>query len=210
MEKLLRAYLDRLHPPLSKVMQAIKKKAKKDEVPIVSDEIGRLLCFLVSLKKPKKILELGTGLSYATHWLLLGNKDSTVFSVEQNKDRILLSEKFLKASNILSRVRLYSGWIEDFFLSNSDKFDFVFLDSQKSTYSVFLDNISKRLKSSGLLIADNALFQNQVFSPINSVPKNYRCAVQGIKKFNKDIFAHSQFESFLFPVGDGMLLSVKK
>jgi predicted O-methyltransferase YrrM len=204
------SYLDSLHPPLSETMKELKAIAKKMEVPIVGDEVGRLLCLLTFLKQPRKILELGTGISYSTHWMLLKNPNCSITTIDQNKDRIAIAKKFLKKSCFLEKVKLLPMWIEDFFSTNEEKFDLIFLDSQKSLYEKNFTDILMRLENNGLLVVDNNLYKKRVLLPIKEVDKKYQNAVISIKKFNQLAAKSCSLESFFFSLGDGVLVATKK
>ena len=209
-KELEKIYLQKLQPLPSPVMKKIKILAKKLEVPIVSDEIGRLLHLLVNIYKPKKILELGTGIGYSTHWMLLATKNCKITSLDQNKERISIAKKFLLYSDLAARVDLKNIWIEDFFLQNKKKeFDFIFLDSQKSTYDKILKDIFLCLKKNGLLLVDNVLFKGQIPLAKDLVSKKYKNAVLSIQKFNKKIFQSQNWETHLFPLGDGVIVAKK-
>lgn len=209
LQKLQSAYLEKLHPNLSLTMQKMQKLAKEEKIPIIGDEVGRLLCLLCSLKKPKKILELGTGISYSTHWMLLQNQEVNITSIDQNQDRIYFAKKFLSESGFLENVKLLPIWIKDFFLTNQEKFDIIFLDSQKSLYQNMFSDILVRLKKNALLIVDNSLYKKQVCLEKKKVKKEYRNAVFSIQAFNQLVFQSSELKSFLFSLGDGVLVAKK-
>ena len=203
------AYLEKIQPTTLPVMQKIQKIAKEQEIPIVCNEVGRLLCLLSALKKPKKILELGTGISYSTHWMLLNNPKANITSIDQNKNRIIIAKKFLAESGFLEKVQLLPIWIEDFFFTNKEKFDMIFLDSQKNLYQKMFLDIIIRLKKKGLLVVDNSLFRGQVFLEKKKIQKKYKNATLSIQNFNHLIFQSPDLESFLFSLGDGVLVATK-
>lgn len=209
MKKILIDYLDTINIKIDDKLKTIKDRAVFDEIPIVSDEIGRLLWFLTTIIKPNKILELGTGISYSTHWMLFGYKQSSIISIDQNTDRLQRAEYFLKKSNLWDRVSLYNGWVENFFVQNNEKFDMIFLDSDKSGYHRVLNNIIDFLNPAGVLVADNTLFKQQVLLADAKIESKYLNAVRGIKKFNQAVKSSSLLKSFFFSLGDGVLLAQK-
>ena len=210
LQDLQRHYLEKLHPQLSQTMKQIQKMAKTQKIPAVCEETGRLLSLLSYLQKPKKILELGTGIAYSTHWLLLGHHQSMITSIEQNKHRVSIAKKFLLASGFLDRVSLKSMWIEDFFLSNTEKFDLIFLDSQKNCYDKMFDELVDRLKINGILVVDNSLFKKKVLLPNEKIEQKYKNMVRSIQNFNRLVFQHDNLKSFLFSLGDGILVTIKQ
>ena len=205
---LINKYLDSLHP-LSDNLELIKKQAFIEGVPIIQDEVGRLLKCLCELFQPKTILELGTGFAYSTHWILLGYLNSKVITIDQNQERTAEAIKFLKMSNLLKRVTIYNEKIETFFKNNKKKFDMIFLDSEKQGYKKLLPEILFSLKPKGLLVADNTLFKKQVVLPDNEINPDFYNAVKGIKEFNAAVFDEPKLSSFFFSLGDGVLISKK-
>ena len=58
-------YLRTVQPMYDGILGEIQKQSIEHDVPIVPHETARLLSVLLSIKKPKKILEIGTAVGFS-------------------------------------------------------------------------------------------------------------------------------------------------
>ena len=61
----MNAYLRSVQPMYDGVLGEIQKEAIAAEVPIVPPEVARLLSVLLTMQKPKNILEIGTAVAFS-------------------------------------------------------------------------------------------------------------------------------------------------
>ena len=59
-------YLNTLQPHYDGILGDIEKEARDSNVPIIPHETARLLSVLLTMKKPKKILEVGTAVGFSS------------------------------------------------------------------------------------------------------------------------------------------------
>ena len=80
-------------------LNELERYAKKTNVPIIRTEMQSLLKFLLTMKEPKEILEVGTAIGFSA--LLMseyGPKDCHITTIEKYEKRIpLAKENFKKA-----------------------------------------------------------------------------------------------------------------
>ena len=202
------AYLDSLNPKNPEWFEEIYRYATTHSVPVVNKELGRLLYFLNKLYKPTSILELGTGIGCSAHWMLLGHNASVLTTIEQNKDRIAIAEKYFSLSGLKQRVTLCHGWVKDFFAVNKKKYDFIFIDSQKNEYASIIDDCVRVLNPQGILVADNVFFKKNVIK--KRVPKKYQRGTESIRDFNTQCSRMKTMEAFFFSFLDGVLIAQKQ
>lgn len=205
-------YVSGLNPQMPDYLEKLKTYGEKEKVPIIDDEMGEFLKLFCSLFRPKKILELGCGISYSTHWMLLGAPEAKITALDANHIRLDICKTFLEESGFLKNVNLIHSWIEDFFTQNTDNkntFDLIFLDSTKKNYIDLLDNCYHSLNENGYLIADNIFYNGKVFGITEEQEKKYQKNVDKIKDFNMTIASHGGFESVFFPLSDGALVAQK-
>ncbi|OGG96742.1 MAG: hypothetical protein A2508_09590 [Candidatus Lambdaproteobacteria bacterium RIFOXYD12_FULL_49_8] len=203
------AYFSGLEGALPDSLKRVKDYALEHQVPVVSDQVGGFLKLLCGLTKPKRILELGSGISYSTHWMLLGWPNAQIVSVDANGDRIELARGFLEASGALTQVELHSSWIEPFLETRLGEFDLIFLDSVKKDYATLLSQCYKILLPEGLLVADNILYQGKVLSLLPEQEKKYAAGVGSIKAFNQAVAEHPALDAHFLSIGDGLLVARK-
>ena len=59
------SYMHSLEKNNSQVLEQIEIEAHKDNVPIIRKEMESFLRVILAIKKPKRILELGTAVGYS-------------------------------------------------------------------------------------------------------------------------------------------------
>lgn len=79
-------------------------------------------------------------------------------------------------------------------------FDFVFIDADKEQYPLYFDLIVDRVRSGGLIIADNVLWSGKVME--RAVDE----ATKSLQVFNKKVAKDSRVETVILPVRDGLTL----
>lgn len=200
-------YLDPFQQELPSWMAKIKENGIKRKVPIVDDDMGLFLKMICSIEKPETILEIGCGISYSTHWMLLGSENSKVIALDSNADRLGECKNYLNESGYFSRVELKHCLAEDYLISDSQVFDLIFQDSTKKGYLGMIDQCYQHLKVGGLLIADNIFFNNKVLGLTLGQKKKYAKGVAALEAFTKRISEHPGFECSFFPLSDGILVA---
>ena len=134
----------------------------------VPRETGELLNLLVRIKKPKKILEIGTSNGYSAIWL--AEPGFQVYSIEADPKKIKLAkENFKKAG--LKNIKILQGLVLDVLKNLKEKFDFVFIDATKKEYLDYFKLL--RLNKNAIVVADNIISHN-ISDYHNYVNKNYK------------------------------------
>lgn len=201
------AYLETIQPDPPAYLRQIKSEGLAQKVPIVDDDMGTFLRMICSLLNPEHILEIGSGISYATHWMLLGSPLSRVVAIDNNKDRLTQSDGYLRKSGFIDQVELKRCWAEDFFRDNRQTFDLVFQDSTKKGYEGMIESCYNCLKPGGILIVDNIFFNRKVFGLSPAQEKKYANGVASLKAFNEKMAQHPGFDCSFLPLSDGVLVA---
>lgn len=173
----------------------------------VSPSSGKLLTFLVSLSRSKKILEIGALGGYSGICLARGfGKDGQLTSLELEESYTHLAHKNLIAAGFDGQVSYMPGpALESLeqLLSENKRFDFFFIDADKENYENYLEACIRLADNGALIVADNVLANGSVADEnVKPVP-----FTKTMKKFNKTVANHPQLESLLIPIGDGMTVA---
>jgi predicted O-methyltransferase YrrM len=88
----------------------------------------------------------------------------------------------------------------------SGKFDFAFIDADKINYTNYYKKCMKLLRSGGVILVDNALWNNSVTKD----PSTFDDSTKAIDECNKFIFDDASCNSILLSVGDGLHVDFKK
>ncbi len=83
--------------------------------------------------------------------------------------------------------------------------DFAFVDADKSGYVDYYEALVPRLRSGGLLVADNVLWSGRVVDPRGTDDDT-----EAIRRFNDHVAADDRCDTVMLPVGDGVTLCRKR
>jgi predicted O-methyltransferase YrrM len=89
-------YMHSLEKPNNNVLEEIEQQAHIDGVPIIRKEMESFLRVMLTITKPKRILELGTAVGYSA--ILMSEaieKDASIITIENYEKRIVQIRKML-------------------------------------------------------------------------------------------------------------------
>lgn len=168
---------------------------------------GRLLKLFCRMIQPKYILELGTYTSYATMCLAEGaTDDAEVHTIEVYDELEDFIMKYLHQSKLKDKIHLHLGDALEIIPTLQPMFDLVFIDANKRTYIEYYEAIFDKVRSGGLIIADNTLWDGKVLE----TPKSSDKQTIGIQAFNDMIAQDDRVEKVILPIRDGLTLIWKK
>ena len=164
---------------------------------------GRLLSLISKLIKPKSILEIGTYTGYSTLCLLEGlEKKGFIHTIDHNEELLNIQNKFFKRAKVSNRIKQYTGDAKEIIKNLKVKFDLIFIDADKENYPLYYDLVFDKLKSGGIIIADNILWSGKIFEKVEK--DDY--ATQSIINFNNKIKNDERVEKIILPIRDGLSL----
>jgi len=164
---------------------------------------GRLLSLISKLIKPKSILEIGTYTGYSTLCLLEGlEKKGFIHTIDHNEELLNIQNKFFKRAKVSNRIKQYTGDAKEIIKNLEVKFDLIFIDADKENYPLYYDLVFEKLKSGGIIIADNILWSGKILEKV----KKDDYATQSIINFNNKIKNDERVEKIILPIRDGLSL----
>lgn len=185
----------------------IERTGWRDFVPVVDDDAARFLQLVLQLKKPLSILEIGTSLGFSTTSMALTAKryGGKIITVEFDQNVADQAQKNFCQAGVDDVIQIVQGDAKKIVPGFADEsFDMIFQDVDKRLYPVLLDDCIRILKTGGVLIGDDALF------PVMQLEEKWADQIAPMQEFNQRIAASARLDSTLIPVGDGMMVAVKK
>ena len=79
----------------------------------------------------------------------------------------------------------------------------IFLDADKKNYLTYLDLLIPKLKTKGILITDNVLWNGKVLNKVKDTDS------QIIDNYNKKVNRDKRLNSVMLPIRDGITFSIK-
>lgn len=199
---------DEGNPPY---LNELERYAKKTDVPIIRTQMQSLLKFLLVMKEPKEILEVGTAIGFSA--LLMSEyapKDCHITTIEKYEKRIPIAKENFKKAGKENAITLLEGDATEILQSLEGTYDFIFMDAAKGQYIHFLPDILRLLKEGGLLISDNVLQDGDILESRFAVTRRNRTIHARMREYLYELKHHNDLETVILPVGDGVTISVKR
>ena len=186
----------------------MQEYASEHDVPIMQDEGIAFLIMLLNVKKPKRILEIGSAIGFSSSVMAL-NSDATIDTMERDSKMISECKKNHGILGLTDRIRLIEGdALETIEVVKNNKYDFIFIDAAKAQYIKFFEMYSELLAEDGVILSDNLYFHDLLFTEVNN--RDLRQLVRKVGKYNDFLLNHPTFETHIFKMGDGVGVSTRK
>lgn len=168
---------------------------------------GRLLKMLVSMIRPKNILEVGTFSGYSAICMAEGlDEGGKVWTFEINDEMEDFTRPWIENSPVADKIDFRIGDANVEAPKLGVTFDLAFVDGDKRTYVETYEMVLRLLRPGGYIIADNTLWDGHVTDPAY----DHDHQTQGIRQFNDHVAADKRVEQVIVPLRDGLTLIRKK
>ncbi len=203
-------YLRGLIPEYSGVLAELEEFAEKNLVPIVQKETSKFLQFMITLKKPRKILELGTAIGYSSILMSLTSGNTVhITTIERDENMVNIARNNIKKMNLDSNINVVQGECLEMLENLDDKYDMIFMDAGKGHYGNFLPHCLRMLKDDGVIIADNVLFRGMVANK-ELVKRRKITIVKRMKSYLDIVSKDKDLVTTVLPMGDGIALTIRR
>jgi caffeoyl-CoA O-methyltransferase len=201
----VRNYIDLLRTPPDRVLAEMEAQAAGDGIPIVVPATGRLLEVLALARGARRALEIGTAIGVSTLYIARGLAEGgRIVSFEIDPERHAAAQDYLERAGVGDRVDLRLQDAREGLPTLEGKFDFAFLDGVKLQYGDYFDAVLPLLDEGAVLAVDNVLMSGTVAAEDGSE------RTSAARAFNQRLLTHPELVCTLTPVGDGVLIAVKK
>lgn len=186
-------------------MRRMEKKAKREGIPIIGPAVASLLTLLASIAKAREILEIGTAIGYSTIWFAMAAKRNKgmVTTVELDERRADEAEQNIREAGLSKYVTIIRGDITHHIPKLKGPYDLIFIDTAKELYLPLLEPCVKRLRTDGILMADNVLWSGLV------AEEGRDEVTDMMREFNKRLYNHPQLHTVILPFRDGVAVCQK-
>jgi caffeoyl-CoA O-methyltransferase len=203
--KPLSDYIDQVRSTPDRVLAEMETHARHDGIPIVVPATGRLLQVLALARGAHRALEVGTAIGVSTLYIARGLAEGgQVVSFEVDPDRHAAAVDYLERAGVADRVQLNLQDARDGLAAQEGTFDFAFLDGVKAQYGDYFDAVLPLLDVGAVLVVDNVLMNGRVAQAEGGE------RISMARAFNERLLTHPELTSTLTPVGDGVLVAVRR
>ena len=196
----------------SKESKILKDLNKETNLKILNSRMlsghlqGRFLSIISRLIKPKKILEIGTYTGYSAICLLEGLvKNGIIHTIDINEELSTIQNKYFKKTNNSNSIIQHVGDAKDVIKKIDEIFDIISIDADKENYIQYYNLCIDKLKSGGLMIADNVLWKGKVIAPTAYDDE----LTQYLIDFNEMVKSDDRVENIILPLRDGLNIIIK-
>lgn len=201
------ASLERGNTPL---LDQIEKEALETNVPIIRTQTQGLLKFLLALRKPMSILEVGCAIGFSA--LLMSEYAPAgchITTIEKYEKRIPVARSNFARAGREEAITLLTGDASDILKELRGPYDFIFMDAAKGQYLHFLPQVLRLLSPGGLLVSDNVLQEGRIIDSRFAVERRDRTIHSRMREYLYALKHHPQLVTSILPLGDGVTVSVK-
>lgn len=183
------------------VMAEIEMRNEREKLRGIADGIDTLdpdsakLLYIIAVgAKAKNIVEVGTGIGYATLWLAAAAKifGGKVVTCEIDDAKMAEARSNFEKAGLADAIEILAGDARSTLREQDGPVDLLFIDGESGQYETYFDVVYKRLETGSLVIAANVV--ENAFEL-----DDYMTYVQN----------HPNLDSQTIRIGDGLEVSVR-
>ena len=204
-------YTNSLDTGNTAMLDQIEREATADYVPIIRKEMQSFLKFLLAMKKPARILEVGTAVGFSA--ILMAEYDPVpcqITTIENYEKRISIARENFKRAGKEAQIALLEGDAAEVLKTLEGPYDFIFMDAAKGQYIHFLPEILRLLEKDGVLVSDNVLPDGDVIESRFAVTRRNRTIHKRMREYLYTLTHSEELVTAVLPVGDGITLSTRR
>ncbi len=155
--------------------------------------VGAFLAFVVRLKQPRRVLEIGTFTGWSSIAMAQAlSPGATLVSIDVNEETTAVARRYAEEAGVADRIDYRIGPALELLPELDGPFDLVFIDAWKSDYLAYVEAVLPRLADDGMILCDNTLSGMREDHPL--------------AEFNRRVRDDPRVECLLLPVRDGVTM----
>ena len=204
-------FIHSLEMPEDPLLEEIERKALGNRVPIIRKETQSFLKVLLRIKKPMRILELGTAVGFSA---LLMNAyapaGSHITTIENYEKRIPVARENFRRAKKEEEITLVEGDALEVMKKLEGPYDFMFMDAAKGQYIHYLPEAVRLLEKGGVLVSDNVLQDGDIIESRFAVERRDRTIHKRMREYLYELKHDGRLLTSILPLGDGLAVSVRQ
>ena len=191
-EERMRTFINSLDAGNTPFLDELECSALSEGVPIIRKEMQSFIKTLLALKKPQRVLEVGTA------------------TIENYEKRIPKARENFRRGGRESQITFLEGDAGQILKELSGSYDLIFMDAAKGQYIHWLPDVVRLLAPGGVLMSDNVLQEGELIESHYLVERRNRTIYKRMREYLYELKHHPQLMTSIIPLGDGVSLSVKE
>ena len=192
-------------------LEELEVKAHADGIPIIRRATQSLIKFVLADLKPASILEIGTATGFSAIFMATYGGNVHIDTIENYKKRITEAKQNIADAGLEEVINLIEGDAESVIeelAAKGKSYDMIFIDAAKAQYLNYLPVCKNLLRTGGILISDNVLFDGDIVLSRFAVRRRDRTIHARMREYLRTI-AEDDLVTTILPIADGMTLSVR-
>lgn len=177
----------------------------------ISAEQGQFMALLMHLIGARRTIEIGVYTGYSA--LVVAQAvpdDGHIIACDINEEWAAVARRYWREAGVERKIDLRIGQalntLDDLIASGQgNRFDFVFIDADKTNYANYYERALVLLRPGGLIAVDNVLWYGRVIDASVDDPDT-----RAIRAFNQQMKDDDRVWLSMLPVRDGLTLAAKK
>lgn len=196
--------------PAQKALRAATAKRPRAGMQIGPPQ-GALMALLVEAIGAERCIEIGVFTGYSALSVALAlPAEGRLVACDVSEDYTAVGRKFWESAGVAAKIDLRIAPALDTVAAllaagEAGRFDFAFIDADKTNYDAYYEGCLKLLRPGGLIAVDNVLWGGSVADPLKKDADTL-----AIKRLNAKIRKDERVSMCLVPVSDGVTLALKR
>jgi predicted O-methyltransferase YrrM len=177
----------------------------------IAPEQGQFMQMLVRLSGARRAIEVGVFTGYSSLAVMLAMPpDGRLLALDVSEEYTSIARRHWQAAGVADRIELVIAPAKDTLdarlaAGEADRYDFAFIDADKTGYLAYYERLMKLLRPGGLIVVDNTLWSGRVANP-----GERDADTVALREFNDVLHKDPRIELTLLPVGDGLTLARRR
>jgi caffeoyl-CoA O-methyltransferase len=203
----LEAYAETHSTPPSDLFMRLNAETETSQaIPqmMIGGVAGAFLSFVVGMKRPRLVLEIGTFTGWSSLAMALAlPPGGKLITCDVNEETTAIARRYAEEAGVADRIQYLLGPATKTVATLGGPFDLVFIDADKGGYVDYYEAVLPKLADDGVILADNTLSDGDVLAPDGPIS-------QAIADFNDHVRADERVECVLLTIRDGITLIRKR
>lgn len=171
----------------------------------------QFLQLLVRLVGARRCIEVGVFTGYSSLGVALAlPDDGKIIACDVSEEYTAIARRYWERAGVAGKIDLYlapaTQTLDELIAAGEEgRFDFSYIDADKTGYDAYYERCLKLLRPNGLVTIDNVLWSGDVVDE-NTTDED----TLALRTLNEKIGRDQRVDASLLPIGDGLMVVRKK
>lgn len=205
-------------PETDPVFEELATHNVDEDFPVVGPEVGAMLRTIARLARTERAFEFGSGMGYSAYWIApVIPEDGELVLTDFDESNIEVAREFFERGGYADRARFEVGDALETYREYDGPFDLILIDNLEQEYLETLELVRDDVPTGGVICADNvmagpAVQEDLALAALEGEPdwEAMDETTTGVVEYLLTVRDDDAFETALLPVGEGLVVSVKR